>query len=89
MRIDDFAIISGKVTLGNYIHIAQFCGLYGGSAGIEMEDYTGLSSKCSLYATSDDYSGMSMTNPMIPEKYKPGTIGRTGKNRTARNCGNF
>lgn len=74
VRIDDFTIISGKVTLGDYIHISQFCGLYGGDAGIVMEDFSGLSSKCSVYAASDDYTGASMTNPMVPAKYKPGSI---------------
>lgn len=74
VRIDDFTIISGNVMLGSYIHIAQYCGLYGGESGIIMEDYSGLSSKCSVYAQSDDYSGDSMTNPMIPEKYKPRAI---------------
>lgn len=70
VRIDDFTTISGKVHLGDYIHIAQFCGLYGGEDGIFMEDFSGLSSKCTIYATSNDYSGESMTNPMVPEKYK-------------------
>lgn len=74
VRIDDFTIISGSVTLKNYIHISQFCGLYGGDSGITMEDYSGLSSKCSVYAVSDDYTGASMTNPMIPAKYKPNMI---------------
>lgn len=74
VRIDDFTIISGKVTLGNHIHISQFCGLYGGDEGIVMEDFSGLSSKCSIYAVSDDYSGASMTNPMVPARYKPGSI---------------
>jgi len=72
VRIDDFCTISGNVKLGSYIHIAQFCGLYGGEAGIEMEDFSGLSSKVTIYATSNDYSGESMTNPMVPAKYKPG-----------------
>lgn len=70
VRIDDFTTISGKVKLGSYIHIAQFCGLYGGKAGIFFEDFAGLSSKSIIYATSNDYSGESMTNPMVPEKYK-------------------
>ncbi len=74
VRIDDFTIISGKVTLGNNIHISQFCGLYGGDEGIVMEDFSGLSSKCSIYAVSDDYSGKSMTNPMVPIEYKPYSI---------------
>lgn len=74
VRIDDFSILSGNITLHNYIHISQFCGLYGGDEGIEMEDYTGLSSKGTIYAVTDDYSGESMTNPMIPLKYRPTII---------------
>lgn len=76
VRIDDFTIISGNVTLHNYIHISHFCGLYGGEEGIEMMDFSGLSSKVNLYAVSDDYSGESMTNPMVPEEYKKTMISR-------------
>lgn len=77
VRIDDFTIVSGRVVLGSYIHISQFCGLYGGEEGIEMGDFSGLSSKCSIYATSDDYSGKSMTNPMVPAEFKPGAINKS------------
>lgn len=76
VRIDDFTIISGTVTLGDYIHISQFCGLYGGDEGIVMEDFSGLSSRCSLYAVSDDYTGASMTNPTVPARYKPYSISK-------------
>lgn len=76
VRIDDFTIISGKVTMGSFIHISQFCGIYGGDEGIVMEDYSGLSAKCSVYAVSDDYTGHSMTNPMVPSKYKPTSISK-------------
>ena len=37
-------------------------------------NYTGLSSKGTIYAVTDDYSGESMTNPMIPLKYRPTII---------------
>ncbi len=70
VRIDDFTKISGKVVLGDYIHIAQFCGLYGGNEGIFMDDFSGLSSRVVIYATSNDYSGESLTNPAVPEKYR-------------------
>jgi len=70
VRIDDFTTISGNVTIGDYVHIAQFCGLYGGEAGITMKDFSGLSSRVVIYATSNDYSGNSLTNPTVPEKYK-------------------
>lgn len=76
VRIDDFTIISGKVTMGSFIHISQFCGLYGGDAGIVLEDFTGVSSKSSIYAVSDDYTGLSMTNPMVPLKYRPTMISK-------------
>lgn len=76
VRIDDYTILSGNIKLHNYIHISHFCGLYGGNAGIEMHDYSGFSSKVTAYAESDDYSGESMTNPMIPAKYKPGSISK-------------
>ncbi len=70
VRIDDFCIVSGNILLGNYIHIAASSLLYGSEKGIIMEDFTTLSSKVSVYAISDDYSGNSLTNPMIPDKYK-------------------
>lgn len=69
VRIDDFCILIGTIKLGSNIHIGAFCHLSGG-AGIVMEDYSGLSQRCSLYTQSDDYSGRGMTNPTIPEKFK-------------------
>lgn len=70
VRIDDFCILSGRILLGDYIHIAAYTALYGGEAGITIQDYANVSSRVSIYSVSDDYSGESMSNPMIPEKYK-------------------
>ena len=70
VRIDDFCILSGCVQIENYIHIAAYTALYGGDAGIVIKDYSNISSRVCMYAVSDDYSGESMSNPMIPEKYK-------------------
>lgn len=70
VRIDDFCILSGKITIGNYIHIAAYTALYGGKDGIAIRDYANLSSRVTVYSISDDYSGETMTNPMVPEKYK-------------------
>ena len=69
IRIDDFCFLSGKIILHNFIHISAYSLLVGGSSGIEMEDFTGLSSKVTIYAVSDDYSGNFLTNPTIPNKY--------------------
>lgn len=69
VRIDDFCVLSGKIDLGNYIHIAAYTALFGGNSGIVMEDFSCLSARCAVYAKSDDYSGEYMTNPMIDEQY--------------------
>lgn len=70
VRIDDFAILSGRIVIGNYIHIAAATLLFGGRIGIEIHDFANLSSRVAVYAISDDYSGVYMTNPMVPEEYK-------------------
>lgn len=70
VRIDDFCILSGRITIGNYIHVAAGCYLYGGELGIELSDYVNLSSRIVIYAKSDDYTGTTLTNPTIPDKYK-------------------
>lgn len=70
VRIDDFCILSGKITLGNYTHIAAYVGLFAGDAGIEICDFSGISSKTTVYAISDDFSGYALSNPMIPDKYR-------------------
>lgn len=76
VRIDDFCILSGKIELGNFIHIAAYSALYGGSKGICVRDFANISSRVCVYALSDDYSGESMTNPMVPDCYKKVDHGR-------------
>lgn len=70
VRIDDFCICSGRITIGNNVHIAAYTALYGGDDGIIIDDFANLSSRIGVYSVSDDYSGETMTNPTIPDKYK-------------------
>lgn len=70
VRIDDFCRMSGKITIGNYVHISVYDALFGGSEGIVIEDFANLSSRVSVYAQSDDYSGAELTNSTIPDEYK-------------------
>ncbi|MGI6722059.1 MAG: acyltransferase [Anaerovoracaceae bacterium] len=75
VRIDDFSIISGNVIIHDYNHVSQFAGLYGGTAGIELMDFVGVSSKVSIYSTTVDYSkGEKLTNPTIPEEFAATSI---------------
>lgn len=73
VRIDDFCLVSatgdaGRLDIGSHIHIATYVGLYAG-AGIQIGDFCTISSKTTLYSTSDDYSGEYLIGPQIPEKY--------------------
>jgi galactoside O-acetyltransferase len=80
-RIDDFCVVSGKVSIGRNVHIAVFCNVAGGETGIRFEDFSGLAYGCHLFTQSDDYEGRTLTNPTVPDKYKrerkePIVIGR-------------
>lgn len=68
VRIDDYCVLSaGKngIQIGNYIHIAVYVSLMG-EGKITLEDYSGLSSRVSVYSSNDDYSGEFMSNPTVP-----------------------
>lgn len=71
VRIDDFCVLSagvGGIEIGSYIHIAVYSSLIG-AGKIELRDFSNISSKVSIYSSNDDYSGTSMTNPMVPDEY--------------------
>ena len=70
VRIDDFCILSGTITLHSHIHIAAGVYLFGGNAGITLESFTGISSHSCVYAVSDDFSGHSLVGPVISKNFK-------------------
>lgn len=66
VRIDDFSILSGNINIGSYVHIAAFVALFAGDEGIDIKDFAGVSSRTTIYAITDDYSGIALTNPTVP-----------------------
>lgn len=77
VRIDDYCIISageGGIKIGNYVHIAVFCSIIG-KGRVVMEDFSGLSSRVSIYTSNDDYTGKALTNPTVPSEYTNVTHG--------------
>ena len=68
VRIDDFCILSGNITLGSNIHISAYVALYG-SKGIVMEDYTGISPYSAVFSAMDDFSGKHLVGPIHPEEF--------------------
>jgi acetyltransferase-like isoleucine patch superfamily enzyme len=72
VRIDDFCILSAGpkgIEIGNYVHIACYVSLIG-SELIKIGNYCGVSARCSVYSSSDDYSGEYLFGPTVDEKYK-------------------
>lgn len=72
VRIDDFCVLAagdGGIFLGDFVHVAVGCSLIG-AGRITMSDFSGLSSRVAIYSSSDDYSGVSLTNPTVPAEFK-------------------
>jgi dTDP-4-amino-4,6-dideoxy-D-glucose acyltransferase len=71
VRIDDFCVLSagdGGIEIGDYVHIAVYSSLIG-KGKITLSDFSGLSSRVSIYSSNDDYSGEYLTNPTVPDMY--------------------
>lgn len=66
VRIDDFCILSGSITLGSNIHISPYVALYG-ALGIEFEDFTGISAHSVVYSAMDDFSGNYLVGSVHPD----------------------
>lgn len=78
--IDSFCSIiatgkNGSLILGSHVHIGGFSHILA-NGGIEIKDFSGLSQGVKIYSKNDDYSGQSLTNSTIPEKYKNSKIGK-------------
>ena len=71
-RIDDFCILSAgddaSFSIGAHVHVAAHTTLIG-KADIVLEDFSNLSSRVSVYSSSDDFSGAAMTNPTVPAAF--------------------
>lgn len=71
VRVDDFCVLSagvGGIYIGDYIHIAVYSSLIG-AGKITLENFCNISSKVSIYSSNDDYSGLFLTNPVVPAEY--------------------
>ena len=71
VAIDPYVVISTSLELGKYIHIGPHCTIIGGQKSkLIMEDFSGFSASCRIVCASDDYQGLGLINPTVPEKYR-------------------
>ncbi|MFG6584640.1 acyltransferase [Sulfitobacter sp. 1A12779] len=60
---------SSELMIGSFVHISAGCHL-AASVPLEMADFAGLSQGVRIFTATDDYSGETLTNPMVPRAYK-------------------
>lgn len=71
VRIDDFCVLANHIILHDNIHMSVFaCLLSSSNALIEMHDFSGISIRSLVFTLTDDFSGLTLTNPTIPNKFK-------------------
>jgi dTDP-4-amino-4,6-dideoxy-D-glucose acyltransferase len=76
VRIDAYCVLSageGGIAIGSFVHLATGVSIVG-CGRVVIEDFAGLSAKVSVFSSNDDYTGGSMTNPMVPVQYRNITI---------------
>lgn len=71
VRIDAFSILStqGGITVGNHVHIGAYSALLGRSF-IQIDDFAGVSPRCLLLTSTDDFSGDFMAGATLPHEYR-------------------
>jgi acetyltransferase-like isoleucine patch superfamily enzyme len=73
VRIDCQAILSageGGLFVGNHVHLAAGVFIFGAGGQVVLEDFSGLSSRVTIYTATDDYSEGYLTNPTVPDQYR-------------------
>ncbi len=78
VRIDCHSLVSAGeagIEIGSYVHVAAGCYLFGGGGRILLSDFSGLSSRVSIYTASDDYVHGHLTNPTVPDEFRDVTRG--------------
>lgn len=58
-----------QLIIGSFVHISAGAHLVA-THRLELADFSGLSQGVRIFTATDDYSGASLTNPMVPHAYK-------------------
>ncbi len=69
-RIDDFCLVKGPLTLGRYAYLTPHCLVSSSRDEIVIDDFACLAFRVSVFSSTDDYHGTSISNSQIPDEYK-------------------
>jgi acetyltransferase-like isoleucine patch superfamily enzyme len=71
-RIDAFAVLAagaGGIRIGRNVHISAHATILG-AGGVDIDDFSTVSVRCSIFSSNDDYSGATLTNPTVPAELR-------------------
>jgi acetyltransferase-like isoleucine patch superfamily enzyme len=72
-RIDCFSILSAAfhgIVIGDHVHISAYVALFGASGSIHVESFCALSSRVTVFTSTDDYVEGYMSNPTVAPEYR-------------------
>jgi galactoside O-acetyltransferase len=72
-RIDCFSILSASsqgILIGDHVHISAYVALFGASGKIQVESFCALSSRVTVFTSTDDYVEGYMSNPTVAPEYR-------------------
>ena len=75
IRIDDFCILSGNITMENYIHMTAGAKIMCGSSKIVIRDFVGFGFQTVIVGEADDFSGEYLCSTTLPERFRKVTSG--------------
>ncbi|NMC34348.1 MAG: acyltransferase [Veillonellaceae bacterium] len=71
VRIDDYCVLSackdGFIRIGSRCYIGAMSFIEA-TSGFTMEDFATLAARVTVYGGTDDYSGLFLTNPCVPDE---------------------
>jgi len=71
VAIDKGFYCTTQINVGDYVHIAPYTIIVGGSnASLIMEDFSGIAAGSKIVCASDSFSGGCLMNPQVPEKFR-------------------
>lgn len=72
VRVGPFSVLSASVaqiSVGSHVHIASHCS-FTAQAEIILEDFSEIAQGARLITSTDDYSGLGLSGPTVPDEYR-------------------
>ena len=55
--------------MGRNVHVSVYSAILGREP-VDIGDFATVSARCTIFSSSDDYSGTTMANATVPERYR-------------------